>query len=531
MEEMMNRENTQLVSDICRAFNVNPSDTNREQVVEFLTTIPPEMLPVVLSPILENVQILHTENLHLKKGPKQIGVVMNPKFSNGTRPQTMLIKTSSGKPFISELPPHIEVNNLRAGAQVTLSQDGAIIDVSGPHQGYKVGKITYHDATTHEVRIASMAGQGDEELVLLLSDEIRGHKSIKLGARVRYDPELRLATNVEADDSYDNQAQTVLDQLPAHLSWDKLILGQENKDQIEDMYEELLLSLQSGEPIRWMMIVEGAPGVGKTLFAQTLAVELSRHISSDKVAWIFVKGSEPITSLLGESENNIRQIWAKVRENSAQGVVSVVFWDEIESCFPSRTGSHSNRSIYSTITNTLLSEIDGLDPVNNVVFISTTNRADLLDPALLRPNRLGGHILQMQRPAWNESEQLFKVYLDSAVSDLAQPIEALAQQSASYIWAPANIEKYPLAVASFKDGGSEAIPRTALISGDIIRGAVESADRLAKRRKRHGGIGTISIEDIHNSINQLYGGIPLTAHNLSGYVDWEDSKCARVASL
>jgi ATP-dependent 26S proteasome regulatory subunit len=495
MEEMMNKEEiTFFVNDICRAFNTNPSDENRNQVIEFLANVPPDMAHVVFKPILDQVQILHSENQHLKRPPNQLGIVMDPEYSNGARQVTALLKTSSGKPFVSGIPSHMNRNDLRAGSQVTLTQDGAMIDVGGPHQGYKVGKISHYCATRHEVRIASSVGQGEEELVLLLADEIRGHEAIKIGARVRYDPELRLATAIEVDDGYNNQAQTILDQLPDHLNWDRLILSPTVKDQIEDMYEELLLAIETGDPLRWLMVVEGPPGIGKTLLAQTLAIELSQHVEPEKLAWIVIKGTEPVSTFLGQSEANIRGIWSTVRENSEKGIVTIVLWDEIEATFPQR-GTQSNMWP-STITNTFLSEIDGLNPVNNVVFIATTNRADLIEPALLRPNRLGGHILQMERPGWIETEQIFEVNLDRVTSDLDQPAETLAQQAASYIWAPAQIEKYPLAVASFKDGGNEAIPRAELVSGDMVRGAIDAADHMAKRRKRHGGQGVITIEDI-----------------------------------
>ena len=488
---------------------------------------PPSLRKSALKYVLDGLQILQAENQRLKTPPLQLGVIWEPTFRNGSGPPLTLVKTlAGGKPIACSAPLALR-DELLAGSQVTLTQEGAILDVGQPHQGYQVGRIAQYCAERDEIRIANALGQ-DEETILLLADELRGHPDVKAGARVRYDPDLRLATHVEH--VHENRAQSILDQLPAYLTWDHLVVSSEVKEDILDLWDEVLAAVADGEPLRVLMTVAGPPGVGKTWFAKTLAVELSRQLSSEELAWLFVRGTEPVTSLLGQSEANIRRYFAQVRENAAEGKLTVMVWDEIDATLP-RRGSHSHLWP-DTIVNTMLSELDGLEELRGVVLLALTNRPDLIDEALMRPNRLGGRVLNMTRPDWPATQQLFQIYLAMASSETESTFEEMADRAATYIWAPVHIQEHPIATVNFVDGTREAIPRTALISGDLVRGAVETADRFARRRRRQGGLDAITFEDVCAGIDQIYEGMPLAVHNLAGYLShWSLQKCAGVESV
>jgi hypothetical protein len=523
----MDRDQEELIQSVHRAFLENPSEENQEDYISFLMDTPPSLRKAALEYLLDELQTLYAENQRLGTPPLQLGVIWDPAFGNGSGPPLALVKTlPAGRPMVCRAPLALR-DRLLAGSQVTLTQEGAILDVGQSHQGYQVGRITRYCADTCEVMVANAIGQ-DEETILLLADELRGHPVMRAGTRVRYDPDLRLVTHIEHDQ--ENRAQTILDQLPAYLTWDHLIVSSSVREDILDVWDEILAAEAEGEPLRVLMTVAGPPGVGKTWFAKTLAVELSRRLSPEGLAWLFVKGTEPVTSLLGQSEANIRRYFAQVRENAAEGKLTFLVWDEIDATVP-RRGTHSHLWP-DTIVNTMLSELDGLEELRGVVLLALSNRPDLIDEALMRPNRLGGRVMHMTRPDWPATQQLFQVYLDLASSDTQSPVEELAEGAATYIWAPARIEEHPIAIVNFVDGTREAIPRTALISGDLVRGAVETANRSARRRQRQGGLGAITFDDVCAGIEQVYEGILLAPHNLAGYLShWSLQKCARVESL
>jgi transitional endoplasmic reticulum ATPase len=122
------------------------------------------------------------------------------------------------------------------------------------------------------------------------------------------------------------------------------------------------------------ILLYGPPGTGKTLMAKAVANESQSN-------FILVKGPELLNKFVGESERGVRKIFEKARQTSP----TIIFFDEIDSIAP-RRGSDSNK-VTERVVNTMLSEIDGLEELTNVVIVAATNRPDMIDPALLRPGR------------------------------------------------------------------------------------------------------------------------------------------------
>jgi transitional endoplasmic reticulum ATPase len=132
------------------------------------------------------------------------------------------------------------------------------------------------------------------------------------------------------------------------------------------------------------ILLYGPPGTGKTLIAKAVAKE-------SEINFISIKGPELLSKWVGESEKAVREVFKKARQASP----CIIFFDEVDSLVPARTASMdpNNSQVHDSVVNQLLTEMDGLEQMNDVVVIAATNRPDRLDTALLRPGRIDRIIL------------------------------------------------------------------------------------------------------------------------------------------
>jgi transitional endoplasmic reticulum ATPase len=142
-----------------------------------------------------------------------------------------------------------------------------------------------------------------------------------------------------------------------------------------DAYDRVGLNPSNG------VLLYGPPGTGKTLLAKAVANEAESN-------FISVKGPELLNKFVGESEKGVREVFSKARENAP----TVIFFDEIDSMAGERGGTTTDSGVGDRVISQLLTELDGLEELEDVVVIATTNRPDLIDSALLRPGRLDRHI-------------------------------------------------------------------------------------------------------------------------------------------
>ncbi|QCJ46567.1 MULTISPECIES: CDC48 family AAA ATPase [Haloprofundus] len=129
------------------------------------------------------------------------------------------------------------------------------------------------------------------------------------------------------------------------------------------------------------VLLYGPPGTGKTLLAKAVANEAESN-------FISVKGPELLNKFVGESEKGVREVFSKARENAP----TVVFFDEIDAIATERGRNSGDSGVSERVVSQLLTELDGLEALEDVVVIATTNRPDLIDSALLRPGRLDRHV-------------------------------------------------------------------------------------------------------------------------------------------
>ena len=162
-------------------------------------------------------------------------------------------------------------------------------------------------------------------------------------------------------------------------------------------YPEIFESLDT-EPPRGILLF-GPPGTGKTLLAKAVANESESN-------FISVKGPELLSKWVGESERGVRQVFRKAR----QAAPSIIFFDEIDALMPKRGSYIGSSHVTESVVSQILTELDGLEELNNVVVLGATNRPDMLDDALLRPGRFD-RIIYVPPPDREGRKKIFEVYL------------------------------------------------------------------------------------------------------------------------
>jgi len=171
------------------------------------------------------------------------------------------------------------------------------------------------------------------------------------------------------------------------------------------------------------VLMYGPPGTGKTLMAKAVANESASN-------FISIKGPELLNKYVGESEKGVREIFEKARSNAP----TIVFFDEIDAIAGERGGGASDSGVGERVVSQLLTELDGLEQLEDVVVIATTNRPDLIDSALLRPGRLDRHI-HVPVPDDESREAVLRVHTENLVLADDVDIADLATRTNGYVGA------------------------------------------------------------------------------------------------
>ena len=223
------------------------------------------------------------------------------------------------------------------------------------------------------------------------------------------------------------------------------------------------------------ILLAGPPGCGKTLVAKAVATE-------SEVNFISVKGPALLSKYVGESERAVRELFRKAR----QAAPCIVFVDEIDALVPARSAAASDSRVGERVLGQLLAELDGIEELKGVLLLCATNRADLLDEALLRPGRLDV-LVEIGLPGENEREEIFAIHLHDRPCSAAVEAAALAAQSEGLsgadIAATCNTAalaavRRAIAAAGSPAGGSEDEAELAIEVGDL-----EEALAVVRRRR------------------------------------------------
>ncbi|GAB3668508.1 CDC48 family AAA ATPase [Halopiger thermotolerans] len=184
-----------------------------------------------------------------------------------------------------------------------------------------------------------------------------------------------------------------------------------------DAYERVALDPAKG------VLLHGPPGTGKTLLAKAVANEADSN-------FISIKGPELFNKYVGESEKGVREVFSKARENAP----TVIFFDELDSIATERGRGAGDSNVGERVVSQLLTELDGLEELEDVVVIAATNRPDLIDDALLRPGRLDRHI-SVDEPDDDARRDIFEVHTrDRPLADDVD-LDELAERTEGYVGA------------------------------------------------------------------------------------------------
>ncbi|HEU0208562.1 MAG TPA: AAA family ATPase [Candidatus Udaeobacter sp.] len=411
-----------------------------------------------------------------------------------------------GSDYYCNVDPRIPLARLKKGTRVLVNEAYVIVGDLGYEMAGPVTKIT-EVMGTDRLRVGSEHGL--QSVVLQRSSEL-AKTPLKSGDEVRVDSSYRMALEVL---SRPESREHYLDSVP-ELPWEK-VGGQEEalqaiKDAIELplLHEELFNKFQHATPKGFLL--HGPPGCGKTLIGKATAYNLTKKLREKsgeemKEYFMHVKGPEILNMWVGESERIVRDIFATAREKRREGFLPFLFIDEAESILGTRRASRYS-NILSTLVPMFCSEMDGIDSLHDVVIILASNRADLIDPAILRPGRIDRKI-KVNRPTKEGAREIYRIYLtnnlpyDGALAKEADNIgEALDRLIDRFLeWQFAHREENKFLEVTLRSGRKETLYRADLLSGAIIASIVERAKGIAIKR----AIATQQEEGIRENDLQL----------------------------
>jgi len=394
---------------------------------------------------------------------------------------------TGGRKLRVNVSPGIELEELQRGQEVMLNE---ALNVVAALEFETQGEVVMLKEVFEDGERALVIAHADEERVIRLAEPLRGlplkaGDSLMLDTRSGFAYEKIHKAEVE---------ELVLEEVP-DISYAEIGGLASQIEQIRDAVElpylhaDLFREHQLRPPKG--VLLYGPPGCGKTLIAKAVANSLAKQVAEKtgqegRSFFLNIKGPELLNKYVGETERHIRLVFQRAREKASEGTPVIVFFDEMDSIFRTR-GSGVSSDVENTIVPQLLSEIDGVEGLENVLVIGASNREDMIDPAILRPGRLDVKI-KIERPDAEAAKDIFSKYILNTLplhpddkkehGDSADAtVDAMIQRVVERMYT--ETEENRFLEVTYANGDKEVLYFKDFNSGAMIQNIVDRAKKMA----------------------------------------------------
>jgi len=362
---------------------------------------------------------------------------------------------------------------------------------------------------------AIVLGHTDDERVVTLSEPLR-RETLKAGDHVMIDPRTQYAFEKMPKSAVE---EVMLEEIP-DITYERIGGLDEQIEILRDAVElpylhpEIFRDHQLRPPKG--ILLYGPPGCGKTLIAKAVANSLAKSVEKrtgrqTTAYFLNVKGPELLNKYVGETEHKIREVFRKAREKASEDVPVVIFFDEMDSLFRMR-GSGISSDMEATVVAQFLSEIDGVESLNNVIVIGASNRQDLIDPAVLRPGRLDLKV-KVSRPDAKSAHEIFTKYLKPELpfhrqaeerygSDPQKIVGGLISDTIDNMYATTEENKF--LEVTYAKGEREIFYFKDFSSGAMIQNIVDRAKKKAVKRLIEDQERGIRLDDLIDAVREEF---------------------------